>query len=78
LRIASNAEYDALKVKADKANAILRKASPLLTDGISDTDALESWVKMVSGKVEMGDSEMKRLSDKLAREYLRILRRNMR
>ncbi|GHJ89725.1 hypothetical protein NliqN6_6127 [Naganishia liquefaciens] len=68
----SNAEYDALKVKADKANAILRKASPLLTDGISDTDALESWVKMVSGKVEMGDSEMKRLSDKLALQESRI------
>lgn len=66
--IASDAEFEALKAKIERANAILRNASPLLVDGISDGDALEGWVKMVSGKVAMGDNEMKRLSDKLARK----------
>jgi hypothetical protein len=65
--IEPRSELEALKIQTDKANAILRSASPLLADGISDVDALESWVKMVSGKLEMGDSEMKRLGDKLAR-----------
>lgn len=61
-----NSELQGLKATVDKANEILRSASPLLTDGIADADALESWVKMVGGKLEMGDSEMKRIGDKLA------------
>ncbi|KAJ9118185.1 hypothetical protein QFC22_004089 [Naganishia vaughanmartiniae] len=57
---------------AARASQILREASPLLNAGIDDPDALEGWVKMVVGKIKVGDEEMKRLSGKLALQESRI------
>jgi hypothetical protein len=61
-------KYKALSQKANKADVILKSTSPLLNEGIADADALEGWVKMISGKAEMGPTEIKRLNDKLARK----------
>jgi hypothetical protein len=40
-----------------------------LNAGIDDPEALEGWVKMVVGKIKVGDEEMKRLAGKLACEF---------
>lgn len=61
-------KYKALSERANKADVILKSTSPLLNEGIADADALEGWVKMISGKAEMGPTEIKRLNDKLARK----------
>lgn len=36
-----------------------------LEGGVADADALEGWVRMVTGKVGMMNDELKRLQDKL-------------
>jgi hypothetical protein len=61
-------KYKALFEKAGKADIVLKSVSPLLNEGIADADALEGWVQMISGKAEMGSTEIKRLNDKLSRE----------
>jgi hypothetical protein len=61
-------KYKTLCEKANRADQVLRSTSPLLVDGISDPDALDGWMKMTSGKAEMGTTEIKRLHDQLARE----------
>lgn len=45
---------------------MIKELTPL--DGISDADALDGWVRMVSGKVEMMTGEIARLQGKLNRE----------
>jgi hypothetical protein len=62
------AKYKALAQKAAQADVVLKTTSPLLAEGISDTDALDGWIKMTSGKAEMGAVEIKRLHDQLACE----------
>ena len=61
-------KYATLREKANRADQVLKSTSPLLVDGISDADALDGWMKMTSGKAEMGTTEIKRLHDQLARE----------
>lgn len=61
-------KYKALFEKAGKADIVLKSVSPLLNEGIADADALEGWVQMISGKAEMGSTEIKRLNDKLSRK----------
>ena len=60
-------KYKALAEKAGKADAVLKATSPILNEGIADSDALEGWIKMINGKAEMGPTEIKRLTDKLSR-----------
>lgn len=38
--------------------------------GIADSDALEGWVRMVTGKVDMITTELTRLQEKMKREFL--------
>lgn len=51
------------------ADEVLRSLTPL-EGGIADAQALEGWVRMMVGKVEVMGEEMKRLQGKLARESL--------
>jgi hypothetical protein len=51
----------------ERADAVLRQASPLLQEGIANPDALEGWVKMMIGKVDMGSAELKRMSERVSR-----------
>lgn len=48
---------------------MLKELTPL-EGGIADSEALEGWVRMMNGKVEMITEEMKRLQGKISREYL--------
>ena len=61
-------KYKTLREKANRADQVLKATSPLLVDGINDADALDGWMKMTSGKAEMGATEIKRLHDQLQRE----------
>jgi hypothetical protein len=61
-------KYQSLLERTSKADQILKESSPILTEGINDADALEGWVRMITGKAEMATMEIKRLNDKLARE----------
>jgi hypothetical protein len=48
------------------ADKVLKELTPL-EGGIGDHEALEGWVRMMKGKVEMITEEMKRLQGKIAR-----------
>lgn len=57
-----------LLTQTHQANKIFRELTRL-ENGISDAEALEGWVRMMVGKVEMMGKEMKRLQDSLTREF---------
>lgn len=57
-----------LLTQTHQANKIFRELTRL-ESGISDAEALEGWVRMMVGKVEMMGKEMKRLQDNLTREF---------
>lgn len=57
-----------LLTQTHQANKIFREFTRL-ESGISDAEALEGWVGMMVGKVEMMGKEMKRLQDNLTREF---------
>lgn len=48
------------------ANKVLLELTPL--ESIADADALDGWVRMVTGKVTMMTDEMTRLHSKLTSE----------
>jgi hypothetical protein len=56
-----------LLAQIDKANKVLKDLTPL-EGGIQDVEALEGWVRMMKGKVDMITEEMKRLQDRITRE----------
>jgi hypothetical protein len=53
--------------QVETANKIIKELTPL-EGGVQDSEALEGWVRMQNGKVDMGSEELKRLQSKLARE----------
>lgn len=58
--------------KIARVNELLRNASPLLRAGIDDTDALDGWLRMVNGKLQVSDEEVRRLSDKISLQESRL------
>ncbi|KAE8538889.1 hypothetical protein D1P53_005257 [Cryptococcus gattii VGV] len=60
-----------LLTQIHQANKIFRELTRL-ESGISDAEALEGWVRMMVGKVEMMGKEMKRLQDNLTLQDSRI------
>ncbi|WWC88507.1 uncharacterized protein L201_003418 [Kwoniella dendrophila CBS 6074] len=63
--------FTTLLTQSHKANKVLKDLTPL-EGGIADHEALEGWVRMVTGKVEMITAEMKRLQDKLTLQDSRM------
>lgn len=60
-------KYTALATRIDNANKVIKELTPL-EGGVEDSEALEGWVRMQNGKVEMITEELKRMQDKLTRE----------
>lgn len=52
--------------KLDAINKIIRELTPL-EGGVDDPDAIEGWVRMMKGKVEMTNEELVRLRSQIAR-----------
>ncbi|WWD05000.1 hypothetical protein V865_003071 [Kwoniella europaea PYCC6329] len=63
--------FTTLLTQTHKANQVLKELTPL-EGGIADHEALEGWVRMVTGKVDMITAEMKRLQDKLTLQDSRM------
>lgn len=59
--------YTVLLSQSHAANKVLKDLTPL-EGGIGDADALEGWVRMVTGKVDMMTTELRRLQEKMTRE----------
>lgn len=65
-----------MQSRIDAANKLIRELTPL-EGGIEDTEALEGWVKMMKGKVEIMTDEMTRLRGQITRRlgtYLQVRR----
>ncbi|OXG18747.1 hypothetical protein C366_02856 [Cryptococcus neoformans Tu401-1] len=60
-----------LLTQTHQANKIFKELTRL-ESGINDAEALEGWVRMMVGKVEMMGTEMKRLQDNLTLQDSRI------
>ena len=52
----------------DAVDRLLGELTPL-EGGIQDVEALEGWIRMVTGKVDIITEELKRLQEKTRREY---------
>ncbi|EJT49636.1 vesicle-mediated transport-related protein [Trichosporon asahii var. asahii CBS 2479] len=55
------------------ANKVLKELTPV-DGGIADSDALEGWVRMVTGKVDMITTELTRLQDKMKQSRMQEMR----
>jgi hypothetical protein len=53
----------------NRIHEILQHASPSLQGGINDPDALEVWIRKMNEKVETGATELKRMGEKMTREF---------
>ncbi|WVQ83011.1 hypothetical protein IAT38_005149 [Cryptococcus sp. DSM 104549] len=63
--------FTALLTSTHNANKVLKDLTPL-EGGVADHEALEGWVRMMNGKVEMITAEMKRLQDKVTLQDSRM------
>ncbi|WVQ96616.1 hypothetical protein IAU59_003721 [Kwoniella sp. CBS 9459] len=63
--------FTTLLTQTHNANRVLRDLTPL-EGGVADHEALEGWVRMMNGKVDMITAEMKRLQDKLTLQDSRM------
>lgn len=63
--------FSTLALQRDSANRILTEFTPL-EGGIADHEALEGWVRMMRGKVDMLTEEMRRLQDKISCENISL------
>ncbi|OCF30429.1 hypothetical protein I316_07916 [Kwoniella heveanensis BCC8398] len=63
--------FTTLLTQTHNANRVLKELTPL-EGGVADHEALEGWVRMMNGKVEMITAEMKRLQDKLTLQDSRM------
>jgi hypothetical protein len=61
-------KYTALVTQLENANKVIKDLTPL-EGGVQDAGALEDWVRMQNGKVDMVTAELKRLQSKLACEF---------
>jgi hypothetical protein len=60
-------KYSELVAQVENANKVIRELTPL-EGGVKDSEALEGWIRMQNGKVDMVTEELKRLQSKLTRE----------
>lgn len=60
-------KYTALVTQVENANKVIKDLTPL-EGGVQDAGALEDWVRMQNGKVDMVTEELKRLQSKLTRK----------
>ena len=60
-------QYSGLVAQVEKANKVIKQLTPL-EGGVQDSEALEGWVRMQNGKVEMVTEELQRLQSKLTCE----------
>lgn len=60
-------KYTALAAQVENANKVIKELTPLEA-GVQDAEALEGWVRMQNGKVDMITEELKRMQDKLTRK----------
>ncbi|WVR06450.1 hypothetical protein IAU60_003481 [Kwoniella sp. DSM 27419] len=63
--------FTTLLTQSHNANKVLKDLTPL-EGGIADHEAMEGWIRMMNGKVEMLTAEMKRLQDKLTLQDSRM------
>ncbi|KAK1925787.1 hypothetical protein DB88DRAFT_485114 [Papiliotrema laurentii] len=63
--------FTTLLTQKHNADKVLKELTPL-EGGIADSEALEGWVRMMNGKVEMITEEMKRLQGKISLQESRI------
>ena len=61
-------QYSGLVAQVEKANKVIKELTPL-EGGVQDSEALEGWVRMQNGKVEMVTEELQRLQSKLTCGY---------
>lgn len=66
-------QYTGLVAQVEKANKVIKDLTPL-EGGVQDSEALEGWVRMQNGKVEMVTEELQRLQSKLTCGYLHLLK----
>lgn len=59
-------KYTTLASQIENANKVIKELTPL-EGGVQEAEALEGWVRMQNGKVEMITEELKRMQDKLTR-----------
>jgi len=59
-------KYTALVGQVENANKVIKELTPL-EGGVQDSEALEGWMRMQNGKVDMVTEELKRLQSKLTR-----------
>ena len=57
--------FTTLLTQKHNANRVIKELTPL-EEGIQDHEALDDWIRMMKGKVDMITDEMKRLQDKIA------------
>lgn len=60
-------KYTGLATQIENASKVIKELTPL-EGGIEDAEALEGWIRMQNGKVEMITEELKRMQDKLTRK----------
>jgi len=60
-------KYTSLVGQVDNVNKIIKELTPL-EGGVQDLEALEGWIRMQNGKVDMVTEELKRLQSKLTRK----------
>ena len=60
-------KYTALVGQVDNVNKVIKELTPL-EGGVQDLEALEGWIRMQNGKVDMVTEELKRLQSKLTRK----------
>ncbi|WWD18580.1 hypothetical protein CI109_103033 [Kwoniella shandongensis] len=63
--------FTTLLTQTHNANKVLKELTPL-EGGVADHEALEGWVMMMNGKVDMITEEMKRLQNKLTLQDSRM------
>ena len=68
-------KYTSLVGQVDNVNKIIKELTPL-EGGVQDLEALEGWIRMQNGKVDMVTEELKRLQSKLTRMSAQVYSRS--
>jgi len=69
-------KYTELVGQVENANKVIKELTPL-EGGVQDSEALEGWMRMQNGKVDMVTEELKRLQSKLTRTSVRCCQADM-
>ena len=68
-------KYTSLVGQVDNVNKVIKELTPL-EGGVQDLEALEGWIRMQNGKVDMVTEELKRLQSKLTRMSAQVYSRS--